>query len=334
MSSFYTKFCNVESDFYQIESQIDNFQPKRELYNGAFVVDSGSRYILKGSGYVENLYVDGEDLGTNKQTQISDVDSDLKWFYQSSTDSLYLYLSADNPTARLIQAGEDWDDYKTRIANEKADLIYSFLNRPLYKRTGTGEQGTIARDWDYILIHSNAALAVAEIIRPFDPERADSIESRIIDRENGNGLLDRLKSGEYKLWSEISQSEREARVMEVAVNASSTGTIIDTRGRAAGVRWDSVKCIITQGGTITRGSENSGGSAVTYSVYIKGEYGLGTEIAVENEEINLDYQTLAYGIQIRFSPGTYTTNDQYAIELSSDAVDRPAGLRVAQMIRS
>ena len=99
MSSFYTKFCNVESDFYQIESQIDNFQPKRELYNGAFVVDSGSRYILKGSGYVENLYVDGEDLGTSKQTQISNVDSDLKWFYQSSTDSLYLHLSADIQTA-------------------------------------------------------------------------------------------------------------------------------------------------------------------------------------------------------------------------------------------
>ena len=64
------------------------------------------------------------------------------------------------------------------------------------------------------------------------------------------------------------------------------------------------------------------------------QHGLGTELAVENEEINLDYQTLAYGIQVRFSPGSYNTNDQFAIELSSDAVDRPAGLRVAQMIRS
>ena len=84
--------------------------------------------------------------------------------------------------------------------------MHGFLNRPLYKRTGTGEQGAIGRDWDWILIYSNAALTVAEIIRSFDPERADTIEQRIIDRENGMGLLDRLKSGSYKLWSEISQS--------------------------------------------------------------------------------------------------------------------------------
>tara|TARA_R110002020_G_scaffold204521_3_gene408607 strand:+ start:64 stop:1068 length:1005 start_codon:yes stop_codon:yes gene_type:complete len=334
MSTFYSKFCNITTDLYQIESQIDNFQPKRELYNGSFVVDSGSRYVFKGSGYVQNLYVDGQDLESLKQTQSSDVSGDLKWWYEAETDSTFLYLSADNPTARIIQAGEDWEDYKNSVANQQADRMHGYLNRPLYKRTGTGEQGATGRDWDWILIYSNAALTVAEIVRSFDPERADAIEQRIIDRENGMGLLDRLKSGQYKLWSEISQSEREARILEVAVASASTGTIIDTRGRAAGVAWDSVKCIITNGGSVARGTANSGGSAVTYSVYIKGEYGLGTELAVEDEEINLDYQTCAYGISIRFSPGTYTLNDEFALEISSDAVDRPSGLRVAQMIRT
>ena len=92
MSTFYSKFCNITTDLYQIESQIDNFQPKRELYNGSFVVDSGSRYIYKGSGFVQNLYVDGQDLESLKQTQSSDVSSDLKWYYDAETDSTYLYL--------------------------------------------------------------------------------------------------------------------------------------------------------------------------------------------------------------------------------------------------
>ena len=334
MSTYTVKFCNATTDLYQIDSRIDAFQPKRELYNGSFVVDSGSRYIFKGSGYVQNLYVDGQDLESLKQTQSSDVSSDLKWWYDLETDSTFLYLTAQNPTARIIEAGEDWEDYKNRLCNEKADQIYSYLNRPLYKRTGTGEQGAAARDWDWILIHSNAALTVAEIIRAVDPERAESIENRIIDRENGTGLLDRLKRGEYKLSSEITQSERESRILEVAVSSSSTGTIVDTRGRAAGVIWDSVKVVLANGGTVARGTANSGGSAVTYSVYIKGEFGLGTEIAVETEEINLDYQTCAYGVMLRWGPGTFTTNDEYAIELSSDAVDRPSGLRMAQMIRT
>jgi hypothetical protein len=122
--------------------------------------------------------------------------------------------------------------------------------------------------------------------------------------------------------------------MEVAINSSSTGTIIDTRGRASGIIWDSIKVIITNGGTVTRGTANSGGSAVTYSVYTKGEYGIGTELTLEDEEINMDYQTCAYGVRIRWSPGSYTLNDQFALEISSDAVDRPSGLRVVQMIRT
>ncbi len=332
MTSFQERFCNTHSDLYSIEPNIDSFQPKRNLYNAKFVATGVThQFVYYGSGYVGNLFVDGENLEDNKQTSIGAVTSDHYWYYDNTKDALYFYNSQGNPTSHVFDAGEDWEDYKARVCNEMASRIISFIDRPIYKRKGTGEQGAELRDYDWCLIYSNASLAVAEIIRGFDPERADQIESRIIDPVEKIGLLDRLKSGEYKLWNEITLSERSGAISEVSVNASTTGTIIDTRGRPSGAVWDSIRVEIAVGGTITRNSDND---TVKYSVYVKGEKGLGTEIVIDTELINCDYQSLAYGMTCRFSPGTYNTGDQWAIEVSSDQVDKPRGVRSAQMIRT
>lgn len=331
MSTFTERFCNTTSDLYSIEPNIDSFQPKRDLYNGSFVTDSGNRFAFHGSGYVGNLFIDGENAEDTKQSSKTDVDTNKYWYYDATKDVLYVFLTDGSPTSHTFSAGEDWDDYKARVCNEMATRIVSFIDRPVFKRKGTGEQGPELRDYDWILIYSNASLAVAEIIRGFEPERADQIESRIIDPVDRIGLLDRLKSGEYKLWNEVTLSERSGAISEVAVSSSSTGTVIDTRGRPSGAVWDSIRVEISTGGTISRNADNN---TVKYSVYVKGSKGLGTEQVIDAELINCDYQALAYGMTIRWSPGTYTTSDQWAIECSSDQVDKPSGVRSVQMIRT
>ena len=54
-------------------------------------------------------------------------------------------------------------------------------------------------------------------------------------------------------------------------------------------------------------------TTVKYSVFVRNDDGLGVEEVVQSEEINGSYQVMAYGIDIRFSEGVYTTNDEWSI---------------------
>jgi len=54
-------------------------------------------------------------------------------------------------------------------------------------------------------------------------------------------------------------------------------------------------------------------TSVKYSVYVKNDTGLAMNEVVASEEINGDYQSLAYGMYIRWGEGVYTTNDQWSI---------------------
>ena len=41
---------------------------------------------------------------------------------------------------------------------------------------------------------------------------------------------------------------------------------------------------------------------------------------VSNEQISGDYQSLAYGAQVRFSEGVYTASDEWSIIFQSDEI--------------
>ena len=308
--SRYEAYCNTTTDLTMILPEIDNFDRKRLIQN--FVVHSGSVYVSHDAGHISQLYIDG--LECTLASSLSDVDTDNEYFYNSATDALYV-KSSTNPNDLVVEASEDWETIKARVTKEKADFIRSFLNRPIYKIKNSNLQGANAREYDYVIIYCNAALAVAELVRTLDVERANEIELRIMN-ENNEGLLDRIKRGEFQLFNESSERFQNGVIHFITYNGSSTGSILDTKGFPK-VSWDDVRLVITTGGTLSPGSA----STIKYSVYTKDDSGLRRNLAVENEILTGAYDPLAYGVYFRASEGVYTTNDEFSIVLSGMAED-------------
>jgi hypothetical protein len=124
-------------------------------------------------------------------------------------------------------------------------------------------------------------------------------------------MLDLLKKGEYALWHESTYEKNEGRIRPVSVNGSTTGGILDTKITSLpSVDYDDVRVKITAGGTFTSGTANT---SVKYSVYVKNDTGLAINEVIQSEELNGDYQGMAYGIYIRWGEGVYTTNDEWSI---------------------
>ena len=305
MSTRLEAFCNTNTDLQGIEPSIDSFDRKRLIQN--FVSHTTNVYVAHDSGYVSQAYVDGKEQ--SMQSALSDVNAADEAFYDSSADALYIYNSLD-PNNLTVEGAEDWATVKQRVVNEQADRIRSYINRPIFERNKSEDQGAASRTYDFVLINANAALAVAELMRPIDFQRAQDIEERYISPDS-DGMLDRLKRGDYALWHEATYEKNEGRVVPVSLNTNTTGYIADTKvyGLPA-VDFDDVRVKISNGGTFTSGSANT---TVKYSVFTKNDDGLATNQVITDEEINGSYQALAYNIYIRFSEGVYTTNDEWQI---------------------
>ena len=323
MASKYESFCNNTTDLSAIYSGIDSMDRKAVLPPNWVASGTSNLYYLHGSGSSGNtLFKDGKDLGSE---QGSEPSSDNTWRFVEADDRLEFFLASSSASAlnsAVFEMGQDWDGLKTTICKEQADRMRSYLsNRPIMKSSTSTYQGASERDYDWIVIRCNAALAVADLIRSTDPEQAEEIESRIIN-DDGSGLLDRLKRGEYSLWNETTWSKEKGVVTVVSQNASSTGYIEDIKiDNRPTTFYDDVRVVIQNGGTFAVGTANS---TVTYDVYVGNDDGLKQDKVVDAEAINGSYQALAYGASLRFAPGVYTTNDEFSVLFQSD--ETPVGM--------
>jgi hypothetical protein len=304
MATRLESFCNATTDLQGIESNIDSYDRKRLIQN--FQTHSGSVYVAFNVGYISQAYSEGKEL--TMCSSLGDVNAADEAYFDSDKDALYVYSAVD-PDNLVYEGAEDWATVKTRVVNEQADHIRSYINRPIFKRTKAEDQGAASRDYDFVLINANAGLACAALISSQDPDKAIEIYERYISPD-GDGMLDLLKQGAYALWHEATNELNEGRVVPVAVNGSSTGYIADTKiNGLPNVDYDDVRVKITTAGTFSASSSSS----VKYSVYTKNSDGLAMNTVVDDEVINGDYQPMAYNVYIRFSEGVFTLNDEYSI---------------------
>jgi len=326
MTTFEVAFANTTTDLTYVCPDIEQFDQKK-LIQG-WVVDSGSRYKSANCGYISMLYRDGQELGA-AQANAAAVDADKKWYFDSEADMVYLFNSAGDPdTNNVIEGGQDWVTVKTEHVNRAADFIRSYINKPIFPREGTGYQSPTGRMYEDIIIRSNAILACSSLIRPYDPERADNIEKRAYDVENGTGYLDRIKSGEISLWNEVTERKGIGIVREVSLDSSTTGNIVDTKGTPT-IAWDVVKVAIVTGGTFAQGTE----STVTYSTWVQDSTGLKNSAYVEADIIDGSFQTLAWGVSIRFSAGNYVADDEWEIEIAGDEIESGSSIKTIDLRR-
>ena len=313
MSSIYSAFCNNTTDLQSVVSDIDKFDRKRVLAPNFTTTDTSNLYQLNNTGFIGQLYKDGVEM-----TAVTDSpNADNEYNYSSSTDSFQFFLASSSVSAlnsAVFESGQDWDNLKSTVFKEQADLMRSYLDRPIYKRANTTYQGASERNYDFIIVRINAILACADLVRSSDQEKADVIEAMAISPD-GDGLLDKLKRKEYVMSNETSFASEKGVIQEISLNASTTGYIEDIKlhGPPA-VDYDEVRVVISTGGTFALGTT----SPVKYDVIIKNSNGLRMNKVVSAEQVNGDYQILAYGARIRFQAGVYHANDEFSIIFQSD----------------
>jgi hypothetical protein len=313
MSSIYSAFCNNTTDLQSVVSDIDKYDRKRVLMTNFVASGTSNLYYLHNAGYVDQLYMDGAE-----QTKVSDTPNAMNEYeYDSNSDRLQVYIggsSASDMNTRVFESGQDWSGLKTTVCKEQADLMRSYLDRPIYKRANTTYQGASERNYDFIVVRINAILACADLVRSHDPEKAEEIES-MATNPDGTGLLDKLKRREYVMSNETSFASEKGVIQEISLNGSTTGYIEDIMLHGPpNVDYDEVRVVISTGGTFALGTS----SPVKYDVYVKNSNGIRMSKVVDAEQVNGDYQSLAYGARIRFQAGVYVADDEWAIIFQSD----------------
>lgn len=313
MSSIYSAFCNNTTDLQSVVSDIDKYDRKRVLAPNFTTTDTSNLYQLNNTGFIGQLYKDGVEM-----TAVTDTpNADNEYNYSSSTDSFQFFLASSSVSAlnsAVFEAGQDWDTLKSTVCKEQADLMRSYLDRPIYKRANTTYQGASERNYDFIIVRINAILACADLVRSSDPEKAEAIEEMAMNPD-GTGLLDKLKRREYVMSNETSFASEKGVIQEISLNGSTTGYVEDIKLHGPPrVDYDEVRVVISTGGTFALGTT----SPVKYDVFVKNSEGLRMHKVVDAEQVNGDYQPLAYGARIRFQAGVYVANDEWSIIFQSD----------------
>ena len=178
-------------------------------------------------------------------------------------------------------------------------------------------------DWPEIIVRSTAIIACADLVRPFDKDKGDEIMAMAMNPE-GTGYLDMIRTGQIALSQDEGMAKHGGIVREISINASTTGSIIDVRGTPT-VDWDVIKIIISTAGTFTSGSA----SGVKYDTYVKDDTGLKIDKSSDAETIDGGFQDVGHGMQVRFSPGVYTINDQWELEVSGIIDSRTMAIKYA-----
>lgn len=312
--SRYEAYCNITTDLQAI-CDVDSYDRKR-LLAGQFVASGTSNlYYLHNSGYVSQLYMNGAE-----QTLVTDTPNAMgEYAYQSASDRLDVYIggsSVADMNARDWSESVDFSDLKQAAVNEASDFIRSYINRPIYKRKNSDLQGAASRTYDYIVIRVNSILAAANLVRRDDPTKADELYSLVINQD-GDGLLDKLKRGEFALWHETSNRSDDGVVQLVSAHANSTGFPRDIKlAGPPAVDYDEVRLVISTGGTFAPGTS----SPVKYDVYVKNDEGLRMHKAVDAEQVNGSYQSMAYGATVAWQYGVYTSGDEFAVIFQSSDI--------------
>jgi len=326
MSTRWESYCNTTTDLFAVEPQIDSFDRKRIIQG--FTLVSGSVYTKGNAGYIARLFRNGVDLGTAQATSGA-VDTDGEWHYDSATDVLTICSSSNPNTVSTYEAGQVWSTLKTEAVARASEFVRAYLAKPIIKRSGTGEMSESLRDYDDVIIMATAYLACSFLIDPYDMERGTALRMKAYSGlPDSPGILDLIKRGDIALWNEITAGYNTGVPRVVTVDATTTGGIVETVGTAT-VAFDKVKVIIGTGGTITEGSASS----VTYSVYVASSTGLKTSQAVSAAVVDCSYQPLAHGIWVRFSPGKYTANDEWEVEVRGGQPEAGTKARTIMLTR-
>ena len=322
MSTYEATYCDEDDDLQFIEPNINNYNLRRVVPSDWVTSGTTDLYNLYSAGYVDQLFKDGEEM-----TKVTDTpNAEDEFNYTASTGVLQFFQGSSSSAilnSLVIESGRDWNDLKVEAVRKASDLVRNVLPVPIYPRKGVGTASATGNNWPEIIVRSTAIIACSDLIRPFDKEKGDELMAMAMNPE-GTGYLDMVRTGQIALSQDEGLAKHSGIIREISINANSTGSVIDVRGTPT-VDWDVIKIIISTAGTFTSGSA----SGVKYDTYVKDDTGLKIDKSSDAETIDGGFQDVGHGMQVRFSPGVYTINDQWELEVSGIIDSRTMAIKYA-----
>jgi hypothetical protein len=319
-------YCNTTTDLMDVFPQVGNYQAKRLIERFVSVSGSANTYMAEGVGYVEQAFDDGVQLVV--KTSIATVQAAAgSWWYDTDKDLLYIHaFGSDDLTAASIpdiEAGVDWDAFKTRMLNDAEEEMNTYFARlfsiPLNPRLIKLHS---SNDYESPVRLSCAYLTCRNIVRRLSP--GDPI-ARELEKValNGNtesgeeyGLIDKVLRGDIYLQDQIAPGDV-GSISNIEEGSSNSGTgyvrfLSDYTG-SEHQRWRLKMDTAGTPGTATW--KLSYDTGTNYNVSLQETF----NVSNDQRRINI-----GSGIEVVFW-GTFTTNDQWDFDVypSTDKVDRP-----------
>ena len=191
------KYASI-TDLTKYFNRVNDFDSKVQIYP---TLTSGNLHLFRDSGYVSQLFVNGEELAAAQSTSNA-VDSNGEWFYASGTNQVEYYNSNYSSTTineQMFEAGVDFTDFINQALVDASLELHNYLDArystPLEKIKQVDSDTaalSVAEEYDPIIIKAVCYIAGANLIRAKEgaSEEADYYYSLVTNAER-TGLLDK-----------------------------------------------------------------------------------------------------------------------------------------------
>ena len=298
------------SDLTKYFNRVNDFDSKVQIFP---TLTSGNLHLFRDSGYVSQLFVNGEELAAAQSTS-GDVDSNGEWFYASATNQVEYYNSNYSSTTineQVFEAGVDFTAFLEQTLTDASLELHNYLDMrystPLEKAkqidTDTATV-SVAEEFDPIIIKATCYIATANLIRAKEgtSEEADYFYS-LVTNEERTGLIDKLNDGIYKLSSEVDDKDKNGKIKYR--NVSGTMDIVELSGTYHGEGYDLLKVEIEATGAYGTG---------TFKVHhLSNDQLFGASTTAE--KITGGLQHIYGGLYGRFQGASATDGDIWEIEV-------------------
>ena len=303
------KYAGI-SDLTKYFNRVNDFDSKVQIFP---TLTSGNLHLFRDSGYVSQLFVNGEELAAAQSTSNA-VDSNGEWFYASGTNQVEYYNSNYSSTTineQMFEAGVDFESFLNQTLVDASLELHNYLDArystPLEKIKQTDidtASVSIAEEYDPIIIKAVCYIAASNLIRAKEgaSEEADYYYSLVTNAER-TGLLDKLNDGIYKLSHEVDANDKKGSIRYR--NLSGTMDIVELGGQYNGEHYDLLKVEIEDSGAYGTG---------TFKVhYLSDDQLFGA--TTSTEKITGGLQHIYGGLYGRFQGASATDGDIWEIEV-------------------
>ena len=307
------KYASI-SDLSNYFNKMGDFDSKIQIFP---TLTSGSLHLFRDSGYVDTLFINGEEQAAAQGTSGA-VDSNGEWFYNSATNQVEYYNSNYSSTTihnQIFEAGKDFTDYlNQQLVNasmELNNLLDSRYPTPLPKNTQISESAAsgLTAEYDALIIKATCYICASNLIRSKDPmsEEADYYYNLVTNAER-TGITDRLNAGEFKLSFEVDDKDSQGSIRKI----TQTGTmqLVETAGEYYGEAYDVLRITCTTLGAY--------GVAKCKVEYFGNDKLFGQESTDNIVTGSLDGWSGLGGLQVRFQGAAMAEDDQWEIPVVSE----------------